>query len=339
MKNCLAQISPFLVVLTAVVILTAYPVSGQDTISTSNEIAYAKDTYTYKIVDNHEIRADVYRYPGEEIRPAIIWIHGGGLILGARNWLPSKQLERYMKAGYNVVAIDYRLAPETKLPEIIEDIEDAYAWVRAKGPDLFKIDPDRIAVVGHSGGGYLTLMVGFRLKPRPRALVSFYGYGNLTGPWYARPDSFYNQMPPISRDQALEFVGDSVVSRPLPRLGWTKGRANFYIYCRQHGLWPRVVSGHDSEKERAWFSEYEPLRNLTKVYPPSLLLHGEKDTDVPFEQSVLMAEALKRQGVEYEFIANPDWGHMFDRGSGWEDPAVQKAFGRVLIFLNKHVRY
>ena len=338
MKNRLTQISPFLVVVTAVIVLTAYPVSGQDAISTSDEIAYVKDTYTYKIVDIHEIRADVYRYPGEEIRPAIIWIHGGGLILGTRNWLPSKQLERYMKAGYNVVAIDYRLAPETKLPEIIDDIEDAYAWVRAKGPDLFKIDPDRIAVVGHSGGGYLTLMAGFRLKPRPRALVSFYGYGNLTGPWYARPDSFYNQMPLISRDQALQFVGDSVVSSPLPKLGWTKGRASFYIYCRQHGLWPSEVSGHDPEKERAWFSEYEPLRNLTKAYPPTLLLHGEKDTDVPFEQSVLMAEALKRQGVEYEFIANPDWGHMFDRGSGREDPAVQKALGQVLIFLDKHVR-
>lgn len=338
MKNPFTKIAPFPVIFVAVILLTAYPLSGQDLSSAGDENLYSKETYTYKVVDDHEIRADVYQYNGEEIRPAIIWIHGGGLILGSRNWLPSEQLEKYVKAGYNVVAIDYRLAPETKLPEIIEDIEDVYAWVRVKGPNLFKIDPDRIAVVGHSGGGYLTLMAGFRLKPRPRALVSFYGYGDLTGPWYARPDSFYNQMPPISRDQAVEFVGDSLVSSPLPIPGWTRGRFNFYIYCRQHGLWPSEVSGHDPEKERAWFSEYEPLRNLTKVYPPTLLLHGEKDTDVPFEQSVLMAEALKRQGVEYEFIANPDWGHMFDRGSGWEDPAVQEAFGRVLIFLEKHVR-
>jgi acetyl esterase/lipase len=326
----------FLVALTVVFIFTAHPANAQNTAATDHGIIYSKYSYTYKIVNAHEIRADVYRYPDGEARPAIIWIHAGALIIGSRNWLPSRQLEKYVKAGYNVVAIDYRLAPETKLPEIIEDLKDAYAWVRAKGPDLFKIDPDRIAVVGHSAGGYLTLMAGFRLVPRPKALVSFYGYGDLTGPWYAQPDSFYNQKPSVSKDQAFAAVGDSVISG-TPTRSLTGGRYQFYLYCRQQGLWPIEVSGHDPDKERAWFSPYEPLRNVTKAYPPTVLLHGEKDTDVPFEQSVLMAEALKRHGVEYEFIANPDWGHMFD-GGGWDDPAVQEAFDRVLTFLEKHVR-
>ena len=46
---------------------------------------YVKHACTYKIVKNHEIQANVYRYPSEEIRPAIIWIHGGALIFGTRN--------------------------------------------------------------------------------------------------------------------------------------------------------------------------------------------------------------------------------------------------------------
>jgi len=301
-----------------------------------DEIEYAKDTYTYKIVNNHEILADVYRYPGEELRPTIIWIHGGALIFGTRNWLPSDQLESYLQSGYTVVAIDYRLAPESKLPAIIEDLQDAYAWVRAEGPDSFKTDPDRIAMVGHSAGAYLTLMAGFRLKPRPSALVSFYGYGDLTGPWYAQPDPFYNQMPAISEGQAIETVGDSVISS-TPALFSPQGRIQFYHYCRQQGLWPREVCGHDLEKDRAWYSAYEPLRNITSAYPPTMLLHGEKDTDVPFEQSVLMAEVLKHQGVAHEFVTNPDWGHMFD-DAGMEDRAVQEAFEQVLIFLEKHIR-
>ena len=322
----------FLAALTVVFIFTAHPANTQNTVATDQGIIYSKYSYTYKIVDTHEIRADVYRYPDEEARPAIIWIHGGALIFGSRDGLPSQQLERYVKAGYTVVSIDYRLAPETKLAAIIEDFEDAYAWVRAKGPDLFKIDPDRIVVMGHSAGGYLTLMAGFRLKPHPRALVSFYGYGDITGTWYARPDSFYNQRPTVSKDQAFAAIGDSVISVPSTRDRW-----QFYIYCRQQGLWPREVSGHDPDKERAWFSPYEPLRNVTPAYPPTILLHGEKDTDVPFEQSVLMAEALKRHGVDYEFITNPDWGHGFD-SSGMEDPAVKEAFDRVLTFLEKHIR-
>ncbi len=334
MKIRITQIKPCLIlfiVLNTIIFLTVYMISKQNNVSTDNKIHYTKNTYTYKIVDNCKIRADVYRYSDEKVRPVIVWIHGGALIFGIRNWLPFEQLEMYLKKGYTVVAIDYRLAPETKLTEIIEDIEDAYAWVRIKGPDLFKVDSERIVVVGNSAGGYLTLVAGFRLKPKPRALVSFYGYGDITGAWYARPDPFYSQEPTISKDQAYAAIGSSVISAASMR-----DRKQFYIYCRQKGLWPREISGHDPKNERTWFSAYEPLCNVTSTYPPTILLHGEKDTDVPFVQSVLMAEALKRHGVDFELITNPKWGHGFDF-SGMKDPTIKEAFDRVLTFLDKHI--
>ena len=133
-------------------------------------------------------------------------------------------MKLYLNAGYTLISIDYRLAPETKLAEIIEDLEDAYAWVRSEGPMLFNIDADKIAIVGHSAGGYLTLMAGFIFKPSPKALVSFYGYGDITGSWYSQPDSFYNQNPTISRDQAFEFIGNTIISNPLPEPRWPNGR-------------------------------------------------------------------------------------------------------------------
>ena len=74
--------------------------------------------------------------------PVLIWIHGGALIMGHRQNINRAQLDRYLNAGYTVVSIDYRLAPETKLKEILDDIQDANRWVRQRGPDLFRIDPD-----------------------------------------------------------------------------------------------------------------------------------------------------------------------------------------------------
>ena len=289
-----------------------------------------RSTYTYKTVGDLRIRADVYRKPGDIETPAILWLHGGALISGNRRGLNAVQAEKYLDAGYTIVSIDYRLAPQAKLPDIIEDLVDAYRWLRADGPKLFRIDPNRIAVVGHSAGGYLTLMAGFRLSPRPAALVSFYGYGDIAGAWYSRPDPFYNRQPAVAKEEAYQAVGTRLISEDA---GGSRGR--FYLYTRQQGLWPMEVTGHDPDKEPRVFDPMCPVRNVTKDYPPTLLLHGDRDTDVPYEQSVLMAKELERHGIPHEFISMPGRGHGFD-GAMW-DPEIAQTFDRVLAFLKKQL--
>src|SRR5262245_15959127 len=290
-----------------------------------------RSTYTYKTVGDLRIRADVYRKPDDIVRPAILWIHGGALIMGNRRGLPAAQAERYLNAGYTIISIDYRLAPQAKLSQILEDLEDAYRWVRGEGPKLFRIDPNRIAVIGHSAGGYLALTAGYRLNPRPTAIVSFYGYGDIAGEWYSRPDSFYNRQPPVPREEAYRAVGTRLISDDL-----ATNRGRFYLFTRQQGIWPVEVVGSDPDKEPRAFDPFCPLRNVTKSYPPTMLLHGDEDTDVPFEQSVLMAKEFERHGVQHEFIRMAGRGHGFD-GAMW-DPMITATFDRVLTFLEKQLR-
>jgi acetyl esterase/lipase len=293
--------------------------------------AFTKQSYAYKTVGDCQIRADVYQIPDNLVRPAILWIHGGALIKGDRKMLFRDQLKRYLQLGCTVVSIDYRLAPETKLKFIIEDLQDAYKWMREKGPELFRIDPDRIAVIGHSAGGYLTLMTGFCVNPRPKALVSFYGYGDIAGSWYSQPDSFYCKEPAVSKEEAYKVVGGPVISGSRD-----EKRRRFYLYCRQQGLWSKEVTGHDPLQESKEFDPFCPVRNITNDYPPTLLLHGDKDTDVPFEQSVLMSEQLERHHVEHELIRMHNLGHVFD-STGFEDPRIAEAFDSVMAFLQKHL--
>ncbi len=281
----------------------------------------------YKRVCDCSIKADVYLPEGSSPHPAVVWIHGGALIMGWRGDLLSWQRDRYLDAGYVVAAIDYRLAPETKLPGIIDDLQDAFRWVRESGPDLFGIDPQRIAVVGHSAGGYLTLMSGVCVTPRPQALVSFYGYGDIIGPWYTRPDPFYRQQPPVSEAEAWSAVGSREISEDA---GDERGR--FYLYCRQEGRWPLLVGGRDPAGDEGFFRQYCPVRNVEAEYPPTLMFHGDQDTDVPYEQSVMMAEALAGAGVEYELVTIPGGGHGFDGG---DDEAAREAMDRVIAFLGR----
>jgi acetyl esterase/lipase len=296
--------------------------------STALADGFAKQTFIYKQTGNCPIHTDVYRGP-ESNRPAIIWIHGGALISGNRGQIQPLQLQKYLAAGFHVISIDYRLAPETKLPSIIEDLQDAFAWVQKQGRALAGIDPQRIGVVGHSAGGYLALMSGVCLRPPPKAIVAFYGYGDIAAAWYSRPDPFYSEKPAVSKEDAYAAVNQGTLSETT-----APERSRFYLYCRQQGLWPKEVAGLDPDKEPRAFDPFCPVRNVTRQFPPTLLLHGDKDTDVPYQQSALMAAELKRQGVEHQFITMTNRGHGFDGGRrSADDPLIAETFDRVISFL------
>jgi acetyl esterase/lipase len=287
-------------------------------------------TFVYKSVDLCAIKADVYG-ASSQTRPVVVWIHGGALIMGHRGGIDHALLDKLLKAGYVVVSIDYRLAPETKLPAILDDVRDACRWVLEKGPDLFHADGKRIAVMGGSAGGYLTLTTGYRVEPRPLALVSFWGYGDIAGAWYSRPDPFYSKEPAVPKEEATQAVGGAVISESSGK----NNRHRFYLYCRQNGLWPKEVTGHDPDKEPKAFDPWCPVRNISAQYPPTLLIHGTKDTDVPYELSAMTARELARQRIEHELIAIEDAGHGL---AGAKPAIVADTHDRAIAFLNKHLR-
>jgi acetyl esterase/lipase len=302
----------------------------------------SKTTFIYKRIANADIKADVYRPREAGLRPVIIWIHGGALIFGSRSMLPADELGLFLEAGFVVVAIDYRLAPETKLPEILNDVDDALHWVRTEGPLLFNADPARIAVVGQSAGAYLALMEGARALPRIRAIVSFYGYGNISGDWYSRPNTVFLKQRPVTKEEAYLVVGGPVLSESTPGQ-----RDTFYVYCRQTGLWPLEVTSIDPHLRPHDFAPYNPEGLVTASYPPTFLLHGDRDTEVPFLMSQRMADSLKRHRVEYHFYRMKGFNHLFDvypdglppegHAIGLRNPQVRLAFDEVMIFLKSRI--
>src|ERR1041385_1343302 len=168
---------------------------------------FEKTTVIYKQTGGLPPKADVYFYANTQVRPVLVSLPRGALIMGHRENLSEPVKGFALTNGYVLVSFDYRLAPETKLPDIIQDVEDAFHWLRRDGPRRFHIDPDRIAVTGGSAGGYLTLVTGYRVQPRPRVLLAYYGYGDLIGDWYSTPSPHprHNQKK-ISADEASRQV-------------------------------------------------------------------------------------------------------------------------------------
>jgi acetyl esterase/lipase len=286
-------------------------------------------TFTYKTVGRCAIKADVYRPEIDRGLPVAVWIHGGALIMGDRRGMDRRLLSELIEHGYAVVSIDYRLAPETKLPAILDDLRDAFAWVRSQARTTFAADPARTVVLGGSAGGYLTLATGYLITPRPLALVSFWGYGDIAGLWYSRPDAFYRRSPLVTETEARASVATAAIAEPPPR----NQRSRFYLFTRQNGLWPKEVTGHDPDTEPRAFDAFCPLRNVSAAFPPVLLIHGTNDTDVPHEQSALMDQELARHRVPHEFVSITGAGHGL---SGASKSDVDLVHQRVMRFLRSH---
>jgi acetyl esterase/lipase len=282
-------------------------------------------TFTYKTLGDCEIKLDFWGVESDARKPVMLYIHGGGLIMGTR-----KTIRPWFnpQASHVLVSIDYRLAPETKLPAIIEDLQDAIRWVRQKGPELFNVDLEKLVVAGESAGGYLTLMSGFCVEPRPKALVTISGYGDITGTWYSRPSEFYLRgRALITKDEAYQHITSTCVSeRP-------NNHSQFYFYCRQQGIWPREVAGHDPDTEASWFRPYCPVRNVSADYPPTVLIHGTADNDVPWDESDALDKVLIRHQVPHKFISVPGGSHALHNVS---DDDKARIFAEVMTFVAQH---
>jgi acetyl esterase len=101
-----------------------------------------------------DVPVRIYRPAGDGPLPALLYMHGGGWILGdleGADWT-CRQLSA--QAGCAVVSVDYRLAPEHPYPAPLEDCLAVLRWALDKGPNA-GLDPGRIAVAGESSGGQL----------------------------------------------------------------------------------------------------------------------------------------------------------------------------------------
>jgi len=107
----------------------------------------------------------IYKAKNQQVgqRPALIYYHGGGFVLGDIDQYDTVTQQLALLSNCIVISVDYRLAPTAKIKEIHEEGFLAYEWVRNHAGEL-GIDENRIAVGGDSAGGNLTVGVVFACK-------------------------------------------------------------------------------------------------------------------------------------------------------------------------------
>jgi acetyl esterase/lipase len=107
-------------------------------------------------------------------RPGIIVIHGGGWVQGDKESTLDKYCLPFIRHGFVVANVEYRLARAAAAPAAVSDVLQAAQWFNDHAA-RYKVDPNRILVTGGSAGGHLALMVGMTPAAKIAGVIDFFG--------------------------------------------------------------------------------------------------------------------------------------------------------------------
>src|SRR5579864_5890879 len=127
--------------------------------------AKSEDGIVYGEASGEKLTMDYYPPAGPAPHPIAIIIHGGGYIAGnSKNNSEAYCADFLAPAGYAVFSVNYRLAPKYPYPYMVHDVERSIRYLRHNA-GKWNADPNRIALVGGSAGGFLSNMVGLLSVP------------------------------------------------------------------------------------------------------------------------------------------------------------------------------
>jgi alpha-L-fucosidase 2 len=262
-----------------------------------------RDGLVYGTADGEVLTMDYYAARGKGDHPIAIIIHGGGYHGGdAKSGSEAYVADFLAPAGYAVFSINYRLAPKYPFPNMVLDVQRAVRYIRFHARE-WDADPNKIALVGGSAGGFLSNMVG---------LLNADGDASATDP-VDRESSKAQAVVSLYAQSSFEYVPlNEDVHRLLDPLIAAKG-----------------------EKEA--IHEASPITYVAKGDPPFLEILGDQDEYIPFAEATNLQAALKAVDVRCDIIRIPGGKHGT---GGWNKlPGVPAWEREMTEWLNARLRH
>ncbi len=257
--------------------------SPQSTWAVQSQNHYTiRPNITYGTWTGYDAKLDVYQHrDGNAPQPTVMFIHGGGWVLGAKE-SSVMSIVPWLEMGWTVVNVEYRLSHVALAPAAVEDCLCALRWMAAHARD-YNFDMSHLVITGESAGGHLALTTGMIPQsagfdrqcpgasftngggpdlPKPAAIINWYGITDV------------NDMldGPNKRAYAIEWFGSLPNREELAR---------------------RV----------------SPLTYARRDLPPILTIHGDADPIVPYSNATKLRDALTSAGAPNQLHTVPGGGH------------------------------
>ncbi len=253
-------------------------------------------------IDGKSLKLDLYLPEKTENPPLLVWVHGGAWRSGDKTGVPVTDL---LDEGFAIASVNYRLSPEAKFPAQVHDIKAAIRFLRANAAK-WGLSTKRIGIIGASAGGHLAALVGvsnrhpelegrvgdcFAESSEVQCIVSLFGASNL--------------------ESILSQSTDFGAAMRVPAL-------------------QLLLGGQPAEKpDLARLAS--PVAHLDPGDPALLLIHGDVDPQMPWQQSQELATAAEKIKLVVQFVTLPGAKHG---GSEFYD---QERITLMGDFLKKHL--
>jgi len=282
-----------------------------------------KKEFVYKSVKGHDIKANIFLPVSNEKHPVLVYFHGGGFIFGNRDQgLDLALKEKLLANKFAVVSADYRLAPETKLDEMLKDASDVIQWIKQHGLQKYNLDTSKIAVAGGSSGGYLALSTGFDATTSPKAIVAI---STPTG--FSATNIQMGDLSVLNQPGPYDIVKDAMIS-----YGDYDSRMTLWRFLAKNRLALYEIFGFDPANEPEKLKKYTLTDNIRSNFPPTLLVHAKNDHLVDLGQVISFDDFLKDKKVASSLYLVEN-GHSSELINQNPD-----AVDEIIAFLNHHLK-
>ena len=228
---------------------------------------------------------DVFK-PKDPSGAAVIYLVSGGWF-SAHESINPQFAKSLNDIGFTVFEVVHGSQPRYKIAEIAKQITRAVRFVRANAA-TYGVDPDRLGLTGASAGGHLSLLTAGRADE-----------GNAQA------------SDPVERTSSA-VAAVVAIFPPTDFLNY--GSASPQVLLSSPTFAPfrpafGLPANPTPEQINEIAKDVSPIYNVTAKFPPTLLIHGDKDTLVPLQQSQIFRDALVKAGVVNELVVIEGGGH------------------------------
>ena len=236
---------------------------------------------------------------------AVVYMVSGGWF-SAKEAVNARNYAAFLDRGYTVFAVVHGSQPKFTIPEVTQDIHRAVRFIRTNAAK-WGVNPDKFGISGASAGGHLSLTMGTQGGP---------GKADAKDP-VDRASSAVQAVacffPPT------DFLNYGQPGEDCTGVGTLK---NF-----KAAFGPRADA---DESRKALGHEVSPIYFITPKTPPTLIIHGDADKLVPYQQAETFVAKAKEAGVTAKLINRPGKVH------GW--PEMGNDFQLLADWFDEHLR-